>query len=220
MYICRIKLLINQTKRIMKKLLVIVAAILSFSVANAQVAYLGYQSVSGTAKTEAGNTTTKTTSSCSGFFAGGAMNFDIASGIGVQPGLELNFFSDKEGKNKLTSFGVKIPIDVNYGFEINPDIKISAFAGPSIYLGLSRKTKGEYYDPIQDKDVTTTVNFYDDDNDFSRFGLGFGLGAWCDFKDMIRLKIGYEIGLNDRETAADNYTYKENVFSISVGYIF
>lgn len=204
----------------MKKLLVIAAAILSFSVANAQiVAYLGYQNVTGNAKSTAGNTTTKTSASSSGFFAGGAMNFDIASGIGVQPALELNFFSDKDGNDKSSAFGVKIPIDVNYGFEITPDIKITAFAGPSIYLGLSRKLKTEYYDVLQDKNVKQTIDYYDD-GDFSRFGLGFGLGAWCDFKDMIRLKIGYDLGLNDREKNSDNVTFKENTFSISVGYIF
>ena len=57
----------------MKKLLLIVAAILSFGAANAQVAYLGYQNVSG--RNKIGSTTTL--NDYSGMFAGGAMNFEF-----------------------------------------------------------------------------------------------------------------------------------------------
>ena len=208
MYICRIKILINQTKRIMKKLLVIAAAILSFSAVNAQVAYLGFQSVTG--KDKSGNTTIS--SSNSGFFLGGAMNFEIADGLGVQPGLEVGYSGRTEntllGDDKFSMWGIKIPIDVNYGIELAPDFILSVYAGPSVYVGLS----------YNDKMGNTTYDWYG--NTYNRLGLGLGMGAWCDIKDVIRVKVGYDLGLLNRAQDKDNRNYKESALMFSVGYLF
>ncbi|MBO7111265.1 MAG: outer membrane beta-barrel protein [Bacteroidaceae bacterium] len=193
----------------MKKLLVIVAAILSFSAVNAQVAYLGFQSV--TDKTKGGNTTVSHSSS--GFLLGGAMNFEIADALGVQPALEINYAGRTEknnllGDTKYSSWGVKIPIDVNYGIELAPDFILSVYAGPSIYLGLSNTGKNG----------NTTYDYYGDT--YNRFGLGLGMGAWCDIKEVVRVKAGYDLGLLNRAQDKDNWNYNENAFSISVGYLF
>lgn len=105
----------------MKKLLLIAAAILSLSAANAQVAYVGYQNVPGTRKVTVANTTTATNYSNSGFFLGGAMNFEIADALGIQPGLEVSYFGRTDetllGDDKFSMWGINIPIDVNYGFD-------------------------------------------------------------------------------------------------------
>ena len=195
----------------MKKLLVIAAAILSFSAVNAQVAYLGYQNVPGTKKVTVGNTTTTTNYSNSGFFLGGAMNFEIADGLGIQPGLEISYFGRTDetllGDDKFSMWGINIPIDVNFGFELAPDFKLNVYAGPSIYVGLA----------YNDKVGNTTYDWYGDD--YSRIGLGLGMGAWCDIKDVIRVKIGYDLGLLNR-AQNDNVSYKENALQFSVGYLF
>ena len=193
----------------MKKLLVIAAAILSFSAVNAQIAYLGFQSV--TDKSKVNNTTTSHNSS--GFLLGGAMNFEIADGLGVQSALEINYAGRTEksnllGDTKYSSWGVKIPIDVNYGIELAPDFVLSVFAGPSIYLGLSNTAKNG----------NTTYDYYGDD--LSRFGLGLGMGAWCDIKEVIRVKVGYDLGLLNRAQDKDNWNYNESALMFSVGYLF
>ena len=193
----------------MKKLLVIAFAILSFSTVNAQVAYLGYQSV--TDKTKGGNTTVSHSSS--GFFLGGAMNFEIADALGVQPGLEIGYFGRTEKDNllgdaKFSSWGIKVPIDVNYGFELAPDFILSVYAGPSIYLGLSKNGK----------QGNTTYDYYG--NTYNRFDLGLGMGAWCDIKEVIRVKVGYDMGLLNRAQDKDNWTYSESGLMFSVGYLF
>ncbi len=193
----------------MKKLLVIAVAILSFSAVNAQVAYLGYQNV--TSKSKAGNTTVSKANN--GFFIGGAMNFEIADALGIQPGLEVNYFGRTEkdallGDTKYSSWGIKIPVDVNYGFELADGFNLSVYAGPSIYVGLSKNGKNG----------NTTYDYYGDD--ISRFGLGLGMGAWCDIQDVIRVKLGYDLGLLNRAQNKDNFNYKESGFAISVGYLF
>ena len=184
----------------MKKLLVIAAAILSFSAVNAQVAYLGFQSITSTGKTTVGNTTTTTKNSNPGFFLGGAMNFEIADALGIQPGLEVSYFGRTE-KDALLG-------DTNYGFELADGFNLSVYAGPSIYVGLSKNGKNG----------NTTYDYYGDD--ISRFGLGLGMGAWCDIQDVIRVKLGYDLGLLNRAQNKDNFNYKESGFSISVGYLF
>jgi len=193
----------------MKKLLVIVAAILSFSAVNAQVAYLGFQSVTDNSKIN--NTTTSHSSS--GFFLGGAMNFEIADALGIQPALEVGYFGRTQKDNllgdaKYSSWGIKVPIDVNYGIELAPDFILSVYAGPSIYLGLSKNVK----------QGNTTFDYYGDD--ISRFGLGLGMGAWCDIKEVIRVKVGYDLGLLNRAQDKDNWNYNESGLLFSVGYLF
>ena len=196
----------------MKKLLVIAAAILSFSAAKAQVAYVGFQSVSATDKITVANTTTTSNYANSGFFLGGGMNFEIADALGIQPALELSYagrtVSTIAGDDKFSTWGVRIPIDVNYGLELAPDFKLHVYAGPSLYVGLSYK----------DKLGNTTYDWYGDV--YGRFGLGLGLGAWCDIKDVIRVKAGYELGLLNRAQNKDNRDYKESGFMVSVGYLF
>ena len=192
----------------MKKLLVIAAAILSFSAANAQVVYAGFQSDNVKSKTTIGNTTTTTTQTYTGFFAGGAMNFEVADAIGIQPGLELSYGTDKDGNNKYSSLGVSIPIEVNYGIELGSDFKLYPFAGPSIYIALVDQVKNG----------NTTYDYLGDD--VSRLGLGLSFGAWCDIKDMLRVKVGYDLGLLNRAQNKDYYSEKDNAFMFSVGYIF
>lgn len=195
----------------MKKLLVIAAAILSFSAVNAQVAYVGFQSVTATAKATSGSITITDKDNNSGFFVGGGMNFEIADALGIQPAIEFSYAGRTEknagGDDKYSAMGVRIPIDVNYGFELSPDFKLAAYAGPSIYLGITNKVKSG----------NVEIDCYE--SAYSRFGLGLGFGAWCDIKDMIRVKIGYDLGLLNRDTR-DNMSYKESGLLFSVGYIF
>ena len=196
----------------MKKLLVIAAAILSFSAVNAQVAYVGFQSVTATSKVTSGSVTITDKASNSGFFVGGAMNFEIADALGIQPALEFSYAgrTEKDALNndvKYSALGVRIPIDVTYGIELADGFKLAAYAGPSIYFGLSNKAKSD----------NVTVDNYE--SALGRFGLGLGFGAWCDIQDMLRVKIGYDMGLLNRDTR-DNRTYNESGLMISVGYIF
>ena len=196
----------------MKKLLVIAAAILSFSSVNAQVAYVGFQSVTATGKATTGNVTVTEKNNNSGFFVGGAMNIEIADALGIQPALEFSYAGRTEkdilnNEIKHSAMGVKIPIDVNYGFELADGFKLAAYAGPSIYFGISNQAKSG----------NVTVDNYE--NAYSRFGLGLGFGAWCDIQDMLRVKIGYDLGLLNRDTR-DDMSYKESGLLISVGYIF
>jgi hypothetical protein len=187
----------------MKKLLVIAAAILSFGAAKAQVAYLGYQGISG--NTKAGSTTI--CEAYNGVFAGGAYNFDLYENVGVQPGLEVNFYTRTENNVKDYSMGLRIPVDFNYCFDVATDLKVYCFAGPSFYIGL-----------LQEQEIgDVSTDRYEDQ--LTRFAFGVSLGAWCDWKDMLRLKVGFDFELNDRSVTSVN-KYKENIFSVSVGYVF
>lgn len=196
----------------MKKFLIAAVALLSFGAANAQVAYVGY--LNNTLEGKTGSITT--TNTAPGFVLGGSMNFDIIAGIGVQPALQLEFYSKTEDEGKITEFtnksiGVKMPVEINYGYEINSNFKVYAFAGPTFYYGVSDKAEA--------KNANTTVDRYEDL--MNRFNLGLGCGAWLDVMDMIRIKAAWDFGQSNlyQDGDSDNKLTK-NTFNLSVGYVF
>ncbi|MCQ2065801.1 MAG: PorT family protein [Bacteroidaceae bacterium] len=193
----------------MKRLLIAAAAMLSFCFADAQVYYLGFQE-NQFANTVGSSTHTE---KAPGFVIGFGKNFEIADGLGIQPALELSLNTRKEttlGTDyKYNNFGVKLPIDINYGFELGSVLKLGAYAGPTFYLGAVSNCK---YD--DDK-----YNFYEDD--LNRLSIGVNGGIFCDIMDLLRVKVGYDKGLtNMLQDGDDDYKYKQNCWTIAVGYLF
>lgn len=193
----------------MKKILIAAVALLSFGVANAQVFYLGYQNNSF--NSTYGSTTH--TETAPGFVVGFGQNFEIADGLGIQPAFEMSLNSYKRstvlGDIKYSNFGIKVPIDFNYGIELGSDLKLYPFAGPSLYLGIANNGK------LGDE----KESLYDDS--LKRFGFGVNFGAFCDFKDVLRLKVGYDMGLSNLyQDGDDDFKYKQNCLTIAIGYLF
>lgn len=193
----------------MKRLLIAAAAMLSFCFADAQVYYLGFQ------ENEFANTVGSSTHTekAPGFVIGFGKNFEIADGLGIQPALELSLNTRKETEfgvdYKYNNFGVKLPIDINYGFELGSVLKLGAYAGPTFYLGAVSNCK---YD--DDK-----YNFYEDD--LNRLSIGVNGGIFCDIMDLLRVKVGYDKGLtNMLQDGDDDHKYKQNCWTIAVGYLF
>lgn len=197
----------------MKKLLVLAAALLTFGFANAQVFYIGYQNNQFNTKMKVLNTTATDKQNASGFVVGYGQNFNISGAFGVQPALEMSFNSHKAKsagiESTATNFGVKVPIDLNYGFSLSPDFKLNVFAGPTLYLGIVDSEK------VGDQ----KVNMYEDF--MKRFSFGVDFGAWCDIKDLIRVKVGYDLGLSNMlQDGTSDYSMKQNCLTIAVGYLF
>lgn len=201
----------------MKKILFMAAALLTAGFASAQVTYsLGYINTSTTSKYEAtigGVTVSNTnTESMNGFTIGIDNNINLSGDLNVAPGIGMDFSMREKNDIKYKKFGLYVPVDFNYGFGLGSDLKVFVYAGPTFDLGLIKDAK----DDDGDK-----VNYYDDDNAvyYSRFDILVGGGVWVTYQDQIRFKVGYKAGmLNTCKT--DNYTVKNNVLSVSVGYIF
>ena len=195
----------------MKKLFVLAAAILTAGVASAQITYsIGYISTSVKTEYKAFGGTFSNTESMNGFTIATDDNINLTGDLNVAPGLGMDLSFGKYGEVNVTKFGLYVPVDFNYGFELTPDFKVFVYAGPTfdlglIYSGKNGDNKFDYYKK--------------DEGNMSRFDILLGGGAWVTFQDQYRLKIGYKAGLlNTCKT--DDTTVKNNVFSVSLGYIF
>lgn len=200
----------------MKKLLIMAVALLTAGVASAQITYsIGY--VHPTSKVSYEEKLFGQTLSGSydyklnGFTISVDDNINLAGGFNVAPGLGMYLAFGSYQKTDLTKFGLYVPVDFNYGFALGSDVKLFIYAGPTFDLGLVYNGKPEKGDKES--------MYKEDKGNLSRFDLLLGFGGWVTFKDQYRLKAGYNLGLlNTCKT--DNITMKNNVFSVSVGYVF
>ncbi|MBO6078408.1 MAG: outer membrane beta-barrel protein [Bacteroidaceae bacterium] len=197
----------------MKKLLFLAAVLLTAGAASAQITYsLGYISTSTKAEYTLGGITSSKTTSMNGLTISVDDNINLTGDLNVAPGVGMDFSMRKDGDIKYKKFGLYVPVDFNYGFALSSNLKLFVYAGPTFDLGIIKDAKD---------DNGNKVNYYDKDLvvNYSRFDLLLGGGAWLTFQDQLRFKVGYKVGMLNT-CKADNYTVKNNVLSVSVGYIF
>ena len=196
----------------MKKLMIMALALLTAGIASAQVTYsIGYINTSSKSETKFGGITTTSTSQMNGFTISVDDNINLAGDLNVAPGLGMDLSFRKDNGINYNKFGIYIPVDFNYGFALGSNLKLFIFAGPTLDLGLISSAK--------DGNGNKANLYKENEGNMSRFDLLLGVGAWVTIQDQFRFKIGYKAGmLNTCKT--DNVTVKNNVLSVSVGYIF
>lgn len=189
----------------MKKLILIIVAILSFGITKAQNAfYAGYQNLS----ISAGWAILGSSLNIDALVVGNDFILKEEDGIGARLAVEVNLFQESQDGTDWTVVDANIPFSVFAKCELTPYISFAAFAGPSIHLGLlnERNSLGE------------STSLYKQGT-LSRLGLGYDFGSWFDFYDMIRVKIAYNKGLTNRSLESGGI-WKEETLSISIGYIY
>lgn len=207
----------------MKKIFVIIIAASMMLVgveAFAQVS-VGAGWVNSTLTTKTGDV--KTNPNSNGFYLGASYNLSIAEGFGLAPGLYYEFLGGKNSfggelsaSSTTTEHYLDVPVMFNYGFELAPDCKLFAFAGPTLQFGLASNVK--YKAGAADINAETKISNYD--GDYGRFdcliggGVGFQISA-------IQIKVGYNYGLVNRYTGGvDNLSTHRSAVHIGVGYAF
>ena len=90
--------------------------------------------------------------------------------------------------------------------------KVFAYAGPSLQMGLASTSK------ITVGGTTNTTNNYDNDS-YGRMNVLVGGGIGADIADMLRLTVGYDFGLLDRNSS-DNVSLKTSQLHVGVAYLF
>ncbi len=188
----------------MKKVFVLAIALMVSVMAHAQFSVnVGYQMSS--LNTEIGGL--RATQYYNGVSAVVDYNIPLVGPLSVAPGLGLSGSFTNKYSVKYREFGLIAPIDFNLCCSDSRDVRVSLFAGPTLYYGLFCK------------DISTNppYNYYDTDN--KRFELFLGGGLWCDIRETIRVKVGYKFGLLNSSREA-NVTEKNNTLSISIGYLF
>ncbi len=152
-----------------------------------------------------------------GFHFGGTAEFPASEAVSVQTGL---LFSSKGYKISLEGTSgsmnvnyLEIPINTIYKIEIGSS-KLCLSAGPYLAYAVSGSAKSG--------DLELDVNIGSDDTDtFKALDYGLNIGAGVELNDKITIGLQYGIGLANISSYTDfGYSAKNNVFGISVGYMF
>lgn len=199
----------------MKKIFTIAAAMLLFAGAASAQNYINFGYGMPTDVVTFGDMDPET-DSFNTAFVGFSHNFLFGKALGLEAGANFvyGFSSDDELGVTLrySSTGLNVPVLLNYGIPVGNLLTLKAFAGPTFHYGFSSKL-----DSILDGKKALTVDYYEDT--YNRFFLSAGVAVAAEFADTFRVKLGYDLGLTDFDKA-EKVTTKENLFSITLSYIF
>ena len=220
----------------MKKFILIAAALLIGIQANAQLIFNGgyLHATEQTSISEAGNTVSGT-DLLDGLYAGAKYRFGldgITEGLSIAPGANLSFlfgrhaqtdlFDNFADKAILNQIALNVPVHVQYLFEITPDFKLEAWAGPTMQIGL--------YDRVIDNGDNPTL-IYNQYKDIpgsvrtrpmaarSLFNLYLGLGVGVEISELVHVNVGYDFGLLNISTDP-NAKVTRGLLRIGLGYNF
>ena len=220
----------------MKKFILIAAALLIGIQANAQLIFNGgyLHATEQTSISEAGNTVSGT-DLLDGLYAGAKYRFGldgITEGLSIAPGANLSFlfgrhaqtdlFDNFADKAILNQIALNVPVHVQYLFEITPDFKLEAWAGPTMQIGL--------YDRVIDNGDNPTL-IYNQYKDIpgsvrtrpmaarSLFNLYLGLGLGVEISELVHVNVGYDFGLLNLSKDS-NINVTRGLLRIGLGYNF
>ena len=142
-----------------------------------------------------------------GMMAVADYNIHLTEFLGIAPGLGIDYSFNNQVGYRYKELGLLAPVDVNYCLSVNDNLSLSLFAGPTFYYGLFAK----------ETSVNPPYDYYK--NDSKRFDVALGGGFWLDIMENIRVKLGYKFGLTNTSRTAGT-VYRNNIMSITVGYVF
>lgn len=134
----------------MKKLLLVIAAAFVSTAAFAQFE-VGVGYVNGTYKIDPDAGSAQSNSG-SGFYLGGAYNFDLTElGVGYlsfEPGLQWVYNHVDDNGYDFKEHFINVPLMFNYNYPIASDVTLIGYAGPTLSFGVSCKDDNDidYYD--------------------------------------------------------------------------
>lgn len=204
---------------------------------NAKITY--NKPVSGEEITETGK------ASLDGFYVGakyGISLYGITEGLSLKPGANVSFLFGKEegitdvmsldSKTTVVEVALNIPLHVEYAYEVSPDFKVCAFAGPTFQCGLlNRAIDGDQnpsYIYNQYKTVPGGIKYVDEHGEAvpagdlparNRINLYLGLGVGFEIAEKVQVNIGYDFGLLNL-SSGDKFKIHRNQLKVGLGYIF
>jgi hypothetical protein len=202
----------------MKKLTLLIAILVSLSfVASAQLNFgvkagLNMATYSG----DADNVQMKPS-----YQIGGVVNFDVGSGLTVQPGLILSGKGAKSSENSDVSVNtnyLEVPVNIVYnisGFQV--------LAGPYLGYGLFGKMKGPDSDvDIKFKSDVSAEDYMQNEIYYNSIDYGVNVGAGYVINESIQVQAMYSLGLaniNPKVDGEDPTSDTQNsVIQLTVAY--
>ncbi len=152
-----------------------------------------------------------TLSSKAGLNIGGVIGLRISdtTPLFIESGLYYTQLGSKNKRDEINLNYLELPVLIKAGFQLENNIAILPFLGPTFGLGIAGKTKG--YD---DKNVFYSESSFGK-NKYLRpdAGIKFGCGAeW----NMIYLELGYRFGIANIWDS-DEFAQHNNTFFANIG---
>ncbi len=162
------------------------------------------------------STTTTTVASGSsafgmnGFYGGVGAQKDLNDLLGISTGLYYSYLTGTtsasalgglfSGSNKMTEHYINVPVQLNLGFDLAKGVRLFAFAGPTVNVGLISKSVTSA--SVGGHGGSSSTDNYADNSNYGRFDVMLGGGAGI---KVANFKIfgGYNYGMLDRNKASD-----------------
>lgn len=219
----------------MKKLIVIAAALLIGLQANAQIIFNGgYLHATDNITQTTPNGEIKGTNLLDGFYAGAKYRIGldgITEGLSLAPGANVSVLFGRDAglpdcldDAKTTEVAVNVPLHVQYLFEITPDFKLEAWAGPTVQFGVYNRTIDGETNPTNIynlyKEIPTSANNLGASiAPRNRFNLFLGLGVGFEVAELVHVNVGYDFGVLNLATNPNEKIYR-GLLRVGVGYNF
>ena len=168
---------------------------------------------------------TANNSTANGFYAGFGYSAEIMPGLSLNPGLYYEFLTSTTGASlgswasysgKTTEHYVNIPLHLSFAYSFAPTFKLFVYGGPTANVGIASSTKVS--GSVLGFGGSDTIDNYKDTN-YSRFDIMLGGGIGAEVMNKIRLTVGYDMGMLDRDNS-DNGTLKRNRLTAGVAFVF
>ena len=236
----------------MKKLIVIAAALLAGMQANAQLIFNGgYLHQTEKTVIQGDNATLSGVDALDGFYAGAKYRIaleGITEGLSIAPGANFSFLFGRhtalngdgfkediiDNMARMNQIAFNVPVHVQYCYEVTPDFKLEAWAGPTFQLGL--------FDNIVDSDDNPSLLFerfkmidpagtfgemicsvlaanYRTQAALNRFNVLLGIGVGVEVAELIHVNVGYDFGLLNLSTSASTKVSR-GLLRVGLGYNF
>ena len=168
---------------------------------------------------------TANSASSNGFYAGFGYSAEIMPGLNLNPGLYYEFLTSTTGASlgswasysgKTTEHYVNIPLHLSFAYSFAPTFKLFVYGGPTANVGIASSTKVS--GSVLGFGGSDPIDNYKDTN-YSRFDIMLGGGIGAEVMNKIRLTVGYDMGMLDRDNS-DNGTLKRNRLTAGVAFVF
>jgi hypothetical protein len=137
-----------------------------------------------------------------------------------------NYTATDSVRYKTLAHSIDIPLQLNYNLAIGKNIKLSAFAGPNINVGLAQPQNVEVFmSDVQKGFYPNITNKEYGDNDLyknaliHRINFQMVLGGGVQWKDY-QVKGGYNFGINSINRIDSGFTLRQSGWFVSVAYQF
>jgi len=207
----------------MKKIItILVAAAIAAAPAFAQNFSIGAGYLNSTSTSVYSGTSNSTVSN--GFYAGLGAEMAINSFASFSTGVYysfLTFYSAAavviaDAQSRTNEHYVNVPLHLNLGYDLSGGLRLFAYAGPMLNVGLISKTTLDASVALVNV-ASTEYDNYADGSEYGRFDVMLGGGAGIQYQNM-KLYGGYNYGLLDRNSGATTLHRSEIVAGLAFSF--